>query len=68
MKQKQFSVKHELVAMVQRNYYAYCTGVARGPWPLTFLAYIVILCFERSQTKWCYSLKIKHFDPPKILG
>jgi len=30
----------------------------------TFLAFLVILWFERSKTKYCYTPKIKHFAPP----
>jgi len=46
-------------------------GVARGHDLPKFLAYLVILSFERqyiSQTKQCCLHKIKHFGPPKNYG
>jgi len=48
-----------------------CIGIARGAYgampPPKFLAYMVILCFERWHLKQkCYSPKIKHFCHPQI--
>ena len=42
----------------------------RGPCPVKFLAYLVILCFEKRhpKQKYCCSLKVKHFAPHKFLG
>jgi len=45
-----------------------CIAVAIGA--QKFLAYLIILCFEkwRPKQKYCSSLKITHFDPPQSFG
>ena len=42
-------------------------GETQGPCPPKFLAYQVILCFEkrRSEQKYCCSPRVKHFGHPK---
>jgi len=47
----------------------YTDVVARGPWPFQIfrISSHFVLQEAVSQTKYCCSPKIKHFDPPKIL-
>jgi len=44
-----------------------CIDIAKGLWPPKFLAYLIILCFEkrRPKQKYCFSPKSNIF-PKKI--